>query len=57
MKPGRPSDAWRLLLSACAGVFLLFSYFGQKSTPSLLLVDLTHFALPSCLPWHPFSSW
>jgi hypothetical protein len=56
MKPGRPSDAWRLLLSACAGVFLLFSYFGQKSTPSLLLVDLTHFALPSCLPWHPFSS-
>jgi hypothetical protein len=45
MRPGRPSDAWRLLLSACAGVFLLFSYFGQKTTPSLLLVDLTHFVL------------
>jgi len=45
MKPRPPSDAWRLLLSACVGGFLLFSYFGRKSTPSLLIDDLTYFIL------------
>lgn len=45
MKPRPPSDAWRLLLSACVGGFLFLSYFGRKSTPSLLIDDLTYFIL------------
>lgn len=45
MKPRAPSDTFLLLASACVGAALLFSYFGRKSVPSLLLDDLTHFVV------------
>ena len=45
MKPRKSLDAFLLLVSACVGVYLLLSYFGQKSVPSLLLSDLKYFFL------------
>ena len=45
MKPRVLFDTFLLLVSACVGGYLLFSYFGQKLVASLLLHDGKYFVL------------